>query len=154
MGGEPSAARTIGIGRMDTRTGLTKRLLAALAIRPAAPGLILVVGLAVLAVSGRPVTSVVWFWPVCTGLLVLAVVMNAAHQDIWRRLQGREHKQRMDTANALLNEHPPIVEPEPEITGSIRELGGLVKRFGHKLDDLLAEVHTEKSSAEHRPHRS
>ena len=143
----------IGIGRMDTRNGLTDRLPAAMAARPAAPGLVLVIGLLAAAIGGWTVLSATWFWPAATVLVVLAVGSNTVRQAVQRRRQTREHKQQMDTANALLNDHPPA-EQEPELSGSIRELGGLVERFGHKLDDLLAEVHTEKSAAEPRPHRS
>ena len=136
---------------MDTGNGLTQRLLTAVAIRPAAPGLVVVAGLLGVAASGWRVTSVTWFWPAGTAMVLLAVGMNTVRQDVWRRVQSHGHKQRMDTANALLNDH---TEPEEKISGSIRELGGLVERFGHKLDDLLAEVHAEKSSADQRSHRS
>ena len=139
---------------MDTRNGLSARLLGALAMRPAGPGLVLVAGLLAIAVSGQPVTTVPWFWPAGTAIVVLAVVMNAARQDVRRRGQARRHRQRMDTANALLNDRPSLPDSEPEIVGSIRELGWLVEGFGHKLDDLLTEVHVEKSAADHRSHRS
>jgi|tagenome__1003787_1003787.scaffolds.fasta_scaffold20849846_2 hypothetical protein len=138
---------------MDTRNRLIERLRAAAAARPAAPGLVLVAALLAAALGGWTVTSVTWFWPAWAALLVLAIGMNTVRQDVRRRALNREHQQRMDTANALLNEQPPV-HPQPELTGSIRELGGLVERFGHKLDDLLAEVHTEKSAAEPRSHRS
>ncbi len=138
------------IGRMDTRNGLSARLLSGLAIRPAGPGLVLVVALLAVAVSGQSMTSVTWFWPACAALVVLAVVINAIRQDIRRHLQARQHRQRMDTANTLLNDRPSLADSEAEISGSLRELGGLVEVFGHKLDDLLAEVHAEKSAAELR----
>src|SRR4051794_24934808 len=134
---------------MDTRNRLTQRLPAAVAARPSAPGLLLVAGLLAAAIGGWTVTSGAWFWPACAVLRVLAIGTNAIRQDVLRRVHRREHCQRMDTANALLNDRAPV-EPEPELTGSIRELGGLVERFGHKLDDLLAEVHTEKSAADPR----
>lgn len=143
---------------MNTRNVLerlpTERLLGAVANRPAGPGLMLVVGLLAVAISGWTVTSAAWFWPTCAVVVVLAVAVNAVCQDVRRRVQTRHHKQRMDTANALLNDHLAFVEPEKKITGSIRELGGLVERFGQKLDELLTEVHSEKSSADQRPHRS
>ena len=139
---------------MDTRNGMTERLLAAAATRPAVPGLVLVAGILLAAGSGWTVTSVTWFWPSVTAVVLLAVVLNTGRQDVLRRIQAHQHQQRMDTANALLNDQVPTPEPEAEITGSIRELGGLVERFGHKLDDLLAEVHTEKSAADQRPRRS
>jgi hypothetical protein len=85
-------------------------------------------------------------------LVLLTIGMNTVRQDVLRRVQSHAHKQRMDTANALLNDQP-TPEPEPDLSGSIRELGGLVERFGHKLDDLLAEVHTEKT-ADPKPRRS
>ncbi|HST85602.1 MAG TPA: hypothetical protein VLL08_27940 [Kineosporiaceae bacterium] len=139
---------------MDTRNGLGVRLLSALAMRPAGPGLVLVAGVLAVAASGEPLTTVPWFWPAGTAIVVLAVAMNAARQDIRRRVQARRHRQRMDTANALLNDRPSLIESETEITGSIRELGWLVEGFGHKLDDLLTEVHDEKSTADQRLHRS
>ena len=139
---------------MDTRNGLTEQFLAAVAARPAAPALALVGGLLAAAIGGWTPASAAWVWPACTVLMVLAIGLNAVRQDVLRRVTGREHKQQMDTANALLNDHPPATEPEPELSGSIRELGSLVERFGHKLDDLLAEVHAEKSAAEPRSRRS
>jgi ABC-type nickel/cobalt efflux system permease component RcnA len=138
---------------MDTGNGLTERLLGAVATRPAAPGLAVVAVLLIAAGSGWSVLSVDWFWPACAALIVLAVVMNAVRQDLWRRVQTHEHQQRMGTANDLLNEHSAAVEPD-RITGSIRELGGLVEKFGHKLDDLLAEVHAENAAAQQGQHRS
>jgi hypothetical protein len=139
---------------MDTRNGVTERLLSALAIRPAAPGLALVAVLTLAAVLNWPMTTVTWFWPTCAAVTVLTVLLNTGRQDVLRRVQGYRHQQRMDTANALLNDQVPATDPEEEITGSIRELGGVVERFGHKLDDLLAEVHTEKSSADQRQRHS
>jgi hypothetical protein len=133
---------------------LAQRLLGAVAIRPAAPGLLLVVALVAIAISGWTVTSVTWFWPAVAVVVVVPVLLNAARQDVWRRVQSHEHKQRMNTANALLNDHPPATGPATDLTGSIRELGALVERFGLTLDDLLAEVHAEKSAAEQRPRRS
>jgi hypothetical protein len=130
---------------MDTRNGVSARLLGAVAIRPAGPGLVLVAGLLAIAITGWPATSVPWLWPVCTVLVVMAVVINTARQDVSRRAQTRRHQQRLATANALLNDRPPPIEPDDEIIGSIRELGGQVERFGHKLDDLLSEAHAEKS---------
>ena len=135
---------------MHTRNGLSARLLGALAIRPAGPGLVLVAGLLAVAISGWPAPSVPWFWPAAATFVVLAVVLNTAQQELRRRAQARRHRQRMDTANALLNDRPAVVEAEPEIAASIRELGGRVESFGHKLDDLLAEVHAETAGAVHR----
>lgn len=137
---------------MDTPNGLTERLRHALAIRPGAPGLVVVAALLVAAATGRPVTSADWFWPACAAVTVLAVLLNTARQDFWRRVQIRDHQHRMDTANALLNEHPPAVGAPEVITGSIRELGDLVQRFGHQLDDLLTEVHAETHPGEQRRH--
>ena len=128
----------------------TERLIAAVAVRPAAPGLLVVVGLLGVAISGWRVTSAAWFWPSCAALMLLAVVLNTIRQDVWRRVQRHEHKQRMDTANALLNDENSAGSTRELAT--LRELGSLVERFGHKLDDLLAEVHAEKSSAEQRSH--
>jgi hypothetical protein len=139
---------------MDTRNGLSLRLLGALAMRPAGPGLILVAGVLALAVSGEPLTTAPWFWPATTTIVVLMVVMNTAWQDIRRRVHARRHQRRMYTANTLLNDRPSLLDSEIEITGSIRELGWLVEGFGHKLDDLLTEVHDEKSAADQRSHRS
>jgi ABC-type nickel/cobalt efflux system permease component RcnA len=126
----------------------TERLIAAVAVRPAAPGLMVVVGLLGVAISGWRVTSAAWFWPACAALMLLAVVLNTIRQDVWRRVQSHEHKHRMDTANALLNDENSAGSTRELAT--LRELGSLVERFGHKLDDLLAEVHAEKSSAEQR----
>ena len=126
----------------------TERLIAAAAVRPAAPGLVVVVGLVGVAVSGWRVTSAAWFWPTCAALMLLVVVLNTIRQDVLRRVQSHQHKQRMDTANALLNDESATGSVRE--LASLRELGSLVERFGHKLDDLLAEVHAEKSSAEQR----
>ena len=139
---------------MGMEQPLAQRLLSAVAIRPAAPGLLLVVALLAVAISGWTVTSVAWFWPAVAVVVVVPVLLNTARQDVWRRLQRHEHKQRMNTANALLNDHPPTTEPSADLTGSIRELGALVQRFGLTLDDLLAEVHAEKTAADQRPRRS
>ena len=138
---------------MHTRNGLMDRALDAVAIRPAAPGLMLVVALLVIAAAGWPMTSAAWFWPTCATAVVLLVVGNTVRDDFWRRVARHEHKQRMATANALLNEHP-TTGPEDEISGSIRELGGLVERVGHRLDDLLAEVHAENRTAGQKARRS
>jgi hypothetical protein len=139
---------------MGMEQPLAQRLLGAVAIRPAAPGLLLVVALVAIAISGWTVTSVAWFWPAVAVVVVLPLLLNAARQDVWRRMQSHEHKQRMNTANALLNEHPPAAEPAGDLTGSIRELGARVERFGLTLDELLAEVHAEKTAADQRPRRS
>jgi hypothetical protein len=138
---------------MHTRNGLMDRLLDAVAIRPAAPGLVLVAALLTMAALGWSGTSAVWFWPACATLVVLVVGLNTAREDFWRRVAGHEHKQRMSTANALLNEHP-TAGPDDEISGSIRELGGLVERVGRRLDDLLAEVHAENRSSVPKARRS
>ena len=138
---------------MHTRNGLMDRLLDAVAIRPAAPGLILVAALLVMAAFGWTGTSATWFWPACATLVVLLVVLNTAREDFWRRVARHEHKQRMATANAVLNDHP-TAGPDDEISGSIRELGGLVERVGRRLDDLLVEVQAETRSAGPKARRS
>jgi hypothetical protein len=138
---------------MHTPNGLTHRLLHAVSIRPAVPGLVVVVGLLLIAVCGWTITAATWFWPVCAGLIVSAVLINTGRRDAWRRIRSYQHNQRMIVANGLLNHHPVAVRTEDEITGSIRELGGLVERFGQRLDDLLTEVHTEKQSAAPKQHR-
>jgi hypothetical protein len=138
---------------MHTPNGLTHRLLHAVSIRPAAPGLAITVGLLIAAVAGWTVTDATWFWPVCAGLVVLAVLLNTGRREGRLLLRSYQHTQRMNVANGLLNHHPAAVRNEDEVTGSIRELGGLVERFGQRLDDLLAEVHAEKQSASAKQHR-
>ena len=62
---------------MDTRNGLSVRLLGALAMRPAGPGLVLVAGVLALAVAGEPLTTVPWFWPASTTIVVPGCSMIA-----------------------------------------------------------------------------
>jgi hypothetical protein len=137
----------------STQRGSTHRLLHAVAIRPAVPGLVVVACLLVLAASGWTVSSAPWVWPTCAGLIVAAVLINLGGHDAWRRVRSYQHTQRMIVANGLLSTHPAAVRSEDEITGSIRELGGLVERFGQRLDDLLAEVHAENQAAAAKQHR-
>jgi hypothetical protein len=138
---------------MHTPNGLTHRLLHAVSIRPAVPGLVVVVGLLVVAASGSTLTAAGWFWPTCAGLIVSAVLIDTGRRDAWLRVRSYQHTQRMAVANGLLNNHPAAVRAEDEIAGSIRELGGLVEQFGRRLDDLLAEVHSENQSAARKQHR-
>jgi hypothetical protein len=152
---------------MDTRNRVSEPVLDGLTFPPAAPGMLLLAGLLAVTISGWTVTSADWFWPACAALAVLTVILSTVRHEMWRRARSRQHAQRMHMANAILNDRLAFVEPVDEIDNSldfvqpideigrsIREIGDLVERFGHKLDDLLTEVHTEKSSAVPRPRRS
>jgi membrane protein implicated in regulation of membrane protease activity len=112
---------------MDTRNGLIDRppatpapdsqaLAAALAglrllaTRPAVPGLALVAALLVAAMAGWTLTSAAWFWPSCAGLALSTMVIGTLRQDLWRHLQTRRHRQRIDTAHHLLSQRPAAAE--------------------------------------------
>jgi len=137
---------------MHTRNGLPDRLLDAVAIRPAAPGLLAVVVLLILAASGATLVPAAWVWPAGAAGLVITVLLNTVRQDLARRVAGLRHQQRMSTANALLNDtrlsENRTTGPDDELFGSLRELGGLVERVGRRLDDLLAEVHAENRAGQ------
>lgn len=150
---------------MDTANGVPQRFGHIMATRPSAPGLVVVGGLLLAAVSGQALNIPGQLWLTAAVAATLAVAANAGRHEVRREIHLRRHQRRMHTVHGLLTERAadraeaaadvsPLIYGVEEATGTLRELEAMVEDVNLKLDGLLREVQSETAGATGKQRRA